>query len=119
MRILRNQLYLSILPVIAIIISACGGDGRTTAEIQAEHEAAARLGREQALRLIPSEHITDSIAMEATLIDVRVRETALRNEGEDELADTYIGSFLATLDSVNPSLADELSAADASILAAD
>ena len=39
-----------------------------------------------------------------TLIEVRVREGALRREGADNVADAYIDAFLATLDSVNPGL---------------
>ncbi len=42
--------------------------------------------------------------MEKILIDVRVTESTLRREGEEGLADNYVESFLATLDSVNPDL---------------
>lgn len=63
--------------------------------------------------LIPSrqrhaEPIFDTIAIEKTLIDVRVRETTLRKRGEEKLADIYIETFLTTLDSVNPDLRAEL-----------
>lgn len=77
--------------------------------MQEENTAARIGGREQALRLAPSEDL-DSTSMERILIDVRVRENALRHEGEEELADTYIKSFLETLDSVNPALYSEIAA---------
>lgn len=72
-----------------------------------ESRAAVIRGRQQALKLSPAENL-DSIEMQKILIDVRVRESALRAEGEDALADTYLESFLSALDSVNPALLSEL-----------
>lgn len=104
MNILRNSLYLFILTAV----SACSTSGvRDSRHIEEETRAAKSCGREEALRLAPSENL-DSLEMEKILIDVRVRETALRQEREEALADCYIKSFLATLDSINPSLHSEI-----------
>lgn len=104
----RNALFIAALPFIC----ACGGNqGRDAAHIENESRAAVMCGREHALKLAPSETI-DSMEMEKILIDVKVRESALRAEGEENLADSYIESFMATLDSVNPSLRSEIDAVD-------
>jgi len=106
MRILRNLLYYFILTAI----SACSATGvRDSGHIEDETRAAKSCGREEALRLAPSENL-DSLEMEKILIDVKVRESALRREGEDALADYYIESFLVTLDSVNHTLYSKIAA---------
>lgn len=75
---------------------------------QKREETTARvLGRAQALEL-SADLPLDSIEMEKLLIDVRSRETELRRRGHDRVADIYLESFLAALDSVNPALAAEI-----------
>ena len=102
--VLRNTLCMTTLSLFC----ACGGKGsRDASHIESESRAAVICGREQALQLTPSDKL-DSMEMEKILIDVRVRESALRAEEEDKLADSYIESFLATLDSVNPPLRSEI-----------
>ncbi len=77
-------------------------------EKQKREETTARvLGRAQALEL-SADLPLDSIEMEKLLIDVRSRETELRRRGHDRVADIYLESFLAALDSVNPALAAEI-----------
>ncbi len=77
-------------------------------EKQKREETTARvLGRAQALEL-SADLPLDSIEMEKLLIDVRSRETELRRRGHDWVADIYLESFLAALDSVNPALAAEI-----------
>jgi len=90
-----------IFPALLILFASCGN--KKAEQTRAELTAAAQTGREIALTLAPSDHL-DSIAVEHTLIEVRVREGALRREGADNVADAYIEAFLATLDSVNPGL---------------
>lgn len=99
--------------LLCLLSLACGcssTEKRDTQEVDEELMEAARCGRLQALRLSPAATL-DSMEMERVIIDVRVREAALRRENEDALADRYIESFIATLDSVNPSLHAELVAA--------
>lgn len=93
------------LAISAILLAGCAN--KTGHPSEADADAARIYGREQALRLAPSA-ITDSIEIEKALIDVRVRESALRNIGEQEIADCYIESFLTVLDSVNPTLHHEI-----------
>ena len=101
---------LSLLPLATLLLSSCSSsDTRPTGHIEDETRAAVKYGREQAIRLAHSD-TPDSLEMEKILIDVRVRENSLRREGEDELADRYIESFLSTLDSVNPALYAEIGA---------
>lgn len=88
-----------------LIGSGCSSDHRSRKEHRQEDALAVEYGREAALRLAD---VTDTIEMERILIDVRVRETTLRNRGEEKLADKYVETFLNTLDSVNPSLRAEL-----------
>lgn len=92
-----------------LLLSCSGSDSRPKAHVEDENRAAVAYGRQQALRLAVTEN-PDSLEMEKILIDVRVRENTLRREGEDDLADSYISSFLATLDSVNPALYAEIGA---------
>lgn len=103
----RPALYcLSILTLL--LLAACPDpDKRDSGHVEEETRTAIICGRRQALRLAPS-GISDSLEMEKILIDVRVREAELRREGEESLADCYINSFLATLDSVNPALHSEI-----------
>lgn len=93
--------------LMASILSSCSSDNRSHADHQEEDQLAIDYGRIHALKLSVDsigDSPEDTIAMERVLIDVRVRETTLRNHGEDHLADIYIEAFLSTLDSVNPSL---------------
>lgn len=98
---LSGLLYLFILCIVAGCFAGCSG--RSTADVNEETEMAREFGHTQAMRL-KFGIITDTIEIEKILIDVRVREQALRTRGEDKLADCYVESFLATLDSVNPPL---------------
>lgn len=109
---MRNNSH-NLLCVLALpLLCACSSnDIRSNSHVEDETRAAIISGRQQALRLAPAEGL-DSMAMEKILIDVRVRESALRKEGEESLADCYIESFLATLDSVNPSLYNEIGAGE-------
>lgn len=103
------KFFIDILLLLSLVsVCSCGGNGqRNASHMEEEARAAMICGRDQALRLAPSENL-DSIEMEKILIDVKVRENALRREGEEKLADSYIESFLNTLDSVNPALYSEL-----------
>jgi hypothetical protein len=89
------------------MLAGCSSDKRDSAEIKAETEQAEKFGKLQAQRLQPAE-VTDTIEMEAILLDVRARETEIREMGENELADKYIESFLAELKSINPDLYNEI-----------
>lgn len=89
------------LPLVAF--TSCGDAAKRKREVN----TARVLGRAQAMELSASVPL-DTIEMEKLLIDVRSREAELRRRGHSEVADVYIASFLATLDSVNPSLAAEL-----------
>lgn len=91
-----------IYPLIAAIALTSCGDTR---EVQEQLTAARDMGHRRALELAADVVGTDTVMMTNTLIDVRERETRLRTRGHDKVADAYIISFLATLDSVNPSLA--------------
>lgn len=108
MRISNRLLGYILLSALLAVASACSS-GRSSDEKQTESEVARRYGREQALRLQSTEDM-DTIEMEKILIDVKVRETTLRRHGEEELADSYIEAFIATLDSVNPRLCAEIGA---------
>lgn len=90
-----------IFPALLILFASCGS--QKAEQTRAELSAAAQTGRETALKLAYSDRL-DSVAVEHTLIEVRVREGALRREGADNVADAYIEAFLSTLDSVNPDL---------------
>ena len=90
--------------MLACGLDSCGKENsRPAQEIEEETAAAVSLGRQQAIELTFGV-ITDTIEIEKRLLDVRVREAKLRRAGEDKLADTYVGAFIATLDSVNPPL---------------
>ncbi len=83
--------------------SGCSSHSTT----QEERNGARDAGFNRALELAADVH-PDTLTIEQVLLDVREREHRLRSAGYDEMADTYIDTFLATLDSVNPSLAAHL-----------
>ena len=85
---------------IATALASCG----PSREEREQVTAASEMGRTRALELSTDAVGNDSIKMATTLLDIRERETRLRAKGYDKAADAYISSFLATLDSVNPSL---------------
>ena len=60
--------------------------------------------------VLSEQNAPDTILMEQVLVDVRVREAEMRRKGHNTIADTYIEAFIATLDSVNPSLNQLISA---------
>ena len=96
---------LSFLTLLLIASTSCSGGKKASSEDIAN---AAALGRERALELAPPAIGQDTLAIESILLDVREREHRLRTRGYDRVADAYIEAFLATLDSVNPSLSQEL-----------
>lgn len=78
-------------------------------EVKEQIATATVVGHERALELKEgAEILQDTMEIENLLLDVREREHRLRARGHDKVADAYIKSFLATLDSVNPSLATAL-----------
>ncbi len=91
------------LLIFSTLLSCGSPDKRPAGLIEEERQTAIAQGRRQALRLAISAP-PDSLEMEKILIDVRVTESTLRREGEEGLADNYVESFLATLDSANPDL---------------
>lgn len=95
--------FIAALIPAAFLTVACSGKE----EHRQENNLAEDMGRKQALEL--SEEIAgDTLRAELLIIDVRAREAELRRRGAGKVADSYIGSFLHTLDSVNPALAAEL-----------
>lgn len=88
----------------AMMLGSCSNQQRvSTHDLQAAQQA----GHERALEFKES-NITDTFRLEDKLIDIRIRETRLRNAGYAQAADAFISSFLATLDSVNPKLSSQL-----------
>lgn len=81
---------------------------RDSSNVAYETKTAIKAARSQAMQL-SDERKLSTIEIEKIIIDVRVREQQLRKEGENQLANTYISTFLTTLDSVNPALHNELS----------
>ena len=75
----------------------------------ADLEAVRQAGVDRALELASgTQTSTDTMKMEVALIDFRSREQRMRDEGYPDAADAFVDAFIATLDSVNPSLAAEL-----------
>lgn len=103
---LHNAAASFAFPAAAIILTAvtagCGKSGKATAE---DLQAARNRARTQAVELASK---TDTLLIENILIDVRERETFLRNHGHEDVADTYVETFLEVLDSVSPAIAAEL-----------
>lgn len=89
--------------MIFTALQSCGDSKQTKENIA----GAARIGHERALELAPERNI-DIMQIESILIEVREREQHLRNLGENKVADAYIDAFINTLDSINPSLAEQL-----------
>lgn len=100
----RNSISLHLIAVTLCSILCSCGDSRETKENIA---GASRIGHERALELAPERKL-DAMQIESIILDVREREHRLRNLGENKVADAYISSFLNTLDSINPSLAEQL-----------
>lgn len=98
---------IAIAAVILPALSAYSGCHGAHHASQEELAAAEQAGRTRALELTP-ELNSDTLALENALIDIRERETRLRTHGHDDVADIFIETFLTTLDSVNPALANEL-----------
>ena len=101
----KYSLPLTVFAAIIMTLAACNSGGiKVTKE---DMSAAREAGRQRAMELTPAT-AADTMLTEIKLLDVRERENRLRSQGMNQLADTYIESFLATLDSVNPQLAEYL-----------
>lgn len=98
----RLMFSLLFMGAVSIVLTGCTGSGKASPE---DLETARERARSQALELVT---LTDTMLMESMLIDVRERETYLRNHNMSDVADTYVETFLSTLDSVSPSIASEL-----------
>lgn len=83
--------------------ASCSG----SEEQRRESHMAEDIGRKQAIELA-GVIASDTLGAELLIIDVRAREAELRRRGAGKVADSYIGAFLNTLDSINPGLAAEL-----------
>lgn len=94
------------LPAIAALaLAACSSHHVDDADLAAVRQA----GVDRALELASgTQTSTDTMKMEVALIDFRSREQRMRDEGYPDAADAFVDAFIATLDSVNPSLAAEL-----------
>lgn len=104
MRLLPTIVFTAVCGLIAL--PSCSNSKNAT---QSDYKDAADTGRELAIQLSADRHAaSDSVMLTSILIDVRAREASLRENGYDNVADTFIDSFLATLDSVNPSLRAQL-----------
>lgn len=104
MKIITLKTYIiSFIIISGIAVAGCS-DGKQTKETI---EGAGQMGHERAMELKTGAPL-DTMQIEAVLLDVREREHRLRTRGYDRVADAYIEAFLATLDSVNPSLSQEL-----------
>lgn len=90
--------------LLATIMSAGCSDSK---QMKEDLRMAGEMGHERAMELKENPRL-DTMIIESTLLDVRSREHRLRAEGHERVADAYIGAFMQTLDSVNPSLASEL-----------
>ena len=104
-RISNIYSYLVSASLSVLLFASCSGstDKATPEDLSAARE----IGRKRALEFTPGA-IKDTFQIESKLIDISERENRLRSGGMNSVADAYITSFLATLDSVNPSLASEI-----------
>ncbi len=104
---MRQPFFTSIIAAgIILILASCS---KSKPASQTDFKDAEATGRELALQLSADRRAaSDSVMLTSILIDVRAREASLRDNGYGNVADTFIDSFLATLDSVNPALRAEL-----------
>lgn len=101
----NKKIITALLITIAAAITAC----RSKEQVE-EFDMAAEIGATHAREV--SEMIAggDSLAAQDKLIEIGSREGILRKHGATKVADRYHKAFLETLDSINPSLAEELRA---------
>lgn len=101
-RQLKTAFIASAAAILLMSLAACGKSHKASPE---DHQAARDRARSQAVELASK---TDTMQMENILIEVRERETYLRTHGHDDVADTYIDTFLEVLDSVSPAISAQL-----------
>lgn len=101
-RLRCNGALASIAVSVMMVCTSCGNAHKASPEdMQTARDKARSLAKEVAVQ-------TDTLRIETLLIEVRERESALRKHGYEDVADTYLETFMATLDSLRPSLAAEL-----------
>ena len=100
---MKSSLIIAMLLLLASAVASCSG----SEEQRRESHMAEDIRRKQAIELA-GVIASDTLGAELLIIDVRAREAELRRRGAGKVADSYIGAFLNTLDSINPGLAAEL-----------
>lgn len=95
-------ILITALTSILTLCTGCGNKGKASPE---DLQAACNKARSLAIELSAQ---TDTMRIENILLEVRERENYMRHHGYSDVADVYIETFLATLDSVSPAIAKEL-----------
>ena len=110
---MKNLLYTILMLSAVGCVTSCSGSHESRGNLGAARTA----GYRRALSLHPDSiartspgntDMADNPSLQASLLDIRRREAALRSAGHPQAAEVYISTFLTTLDSVNPALAAEL-----------
>ncbi|MBR5744674.1 MAG: hypothetical protein IKX94_05035 [Muribaculaceae bacterium] len=97
--------------IIGITLTAigCGGGAVETAKNDSsvtanQKEEVLEVARRQASRFV--EIAGEDLPATDVLLDVRSKETQLRQSGHGEIADDYVNAFTAEVRRLNPTLAD-------------
>ena len=107
---MRRHNRMKLLPFalgLLLLIPACGKTEQTE-EVTAEIEAAQMEGR-NAAKLFLSRDITDSLQLQRSLLEAKAKHSKYIIEKKQECADAFDSTFVSTLRSVRPDLANEIS----------
>ena len=90
------------------MLVACSGSEKPSsaksADTPDQTEEILNVARRQASRFV--EIAGDDMPAQGLLLDVRSKETQLRQAGRDKIADDYVNAFTAEVRRLNPTLAD-------------
>lgn len=98
--------YILILPLLALIASACSGHSEKV-ESDAQIEAAVNAGREAARKII-TRQFADSMEFHGAILDANAERSKLELDSLPHCAAAYDSAFISTIRTVRPDLADKL-----------
>lgn len=99
---------IAVVPMLALmILGSCGHNVEKSEESAADIEAAQIEGREAARKFL-NRPWADTIELQSQLLEARALSSKYKMAGKQQSADAFDSTFVSTLRTVNPSVAQEL-----------
>lgn len=107
MKLAKQIIQKSILPVaLSMLLFSCGGD-KASEENSEELSIAENAGREAARKLLAFEW-SDSLELQNKLLEIKAEQSKFIMAGKEKSSEVYMQAFYSMLNSVDPEMAEML-----------